>query len=565
MTGQEATAAGGTQFDDSRSDPGRGGGGSAAGGAGSDAPKRTGRQAIILVHGMGEPVPLGTLRGFIQTMWQQNPRLTAWFKTKDSAKAAATEPSETPAPPASGATAPGAPAAAPARPTNPVWYRPDFRTGSREMARFVTRKPQDDTGAEGLRTDFFELYWADLTATNTWEHFKDWFRVLLLRAPSQVPKPVFGLWLLLWGFTVLFIVAAAVSTGLVDRALLALGFCRLPVCLWFLALVINGLFLLFLRGALISFFGDVARYVRAAPANIAVRDATRARGLELLRSLHQSDEHERIVLVGHSLGSIVAYDLVRLYWEEFRLGRNLAHEAAKPGARVAAPGDKPDASEAKSPKFQALRDTQDAAANLDAAVKAAAQSAPEATTVTTARTAFRAAQRALQRELAVVPPDEGQGAGSKRPPPTRWLISDLVTVGSPLTHAEFLLAEDLAALRQQQEERQFPCCPPVGTDEENRFSYKAREGVWLFDQGAVFAAVRWTNLYDPARWLLCGDPISGPLAGIWGPGIHEETVAPPGFVGSVFTHTGYWDVPKRPNEASLRHLDVLRAALHLVD
>ena len=67
---------------------GQGGGATAGGreGAGtgrtdrhpSDAtPARAYRQAVILVHGIGEPMPLGTLRGFVQTMWRDNPKIDA--------------------------------------------------------------------------------------------------------------------------------------------------------------------------------------------------------------------------------------------------------------------------------------------------------------------------------------------------------------------------------------------------------------------------------------------------------------------------------------------------------
>ena len=50
------------------------------------------------------------------------------------------------------------------------------------------------------------------------------------------------------------------------------------------------------------------------PRNIAMRHNIRERGLKLLRDLHDSGQYERIVMVAHSLGSIVAYDLVSLFW-----------------------------------------------------------------------------------------------------------------------------------------------------------------------------------------------------------------------------------------------------------
>ena len=33
------------------------------------------KQAVLLIHGMGEQVPLGTLRDFVETVYQRDPRL----------------------------------------------------------------------------------------------------------------------------------------------------------------------------------------------------------------------------------------------------------------------------------------------------------------------------------------------------------------------------------------------------------------------------------------------------------------------------------------------------------
>ena len=76
-----------------------------------------------------------------------------------------------------------------AKAENPVWWKPDPQTGSFELARITTRTGHATTsGADGPRTDFFELYWADLTNANTVAQFKDWFMSLLWRKPSQVPR-----------------------------------------------------------------------------------------------------------------------------------------------------------------------------------------------------------------------------------------------------------------------------------------------------------------------------------------------------------------------------------------
>ena len=63
--------------------------------------------------------------------------------------------------------------------------------------------------------------------------------------------------------------------------------------------------------------GDVGRYFRASPANIAVRWATRRLGVETLERLHADDRYDRIVVVAHSLGSVIAYDVLRAFWARY--------------------------------------------------------------------------------------------------------------------------------------------------------------------------------------------------------------------------------------------------------
>jgi hypothetical protein len=42
---------------------------------------------------------------------------------------------------------------------------------------------------------------------------------------------------------------------------------------------------------------------------------------------------------------------------------------------------------------------------------------------------------------------------------------------------------------------------------------------WMLHHAAPFAAVRWTNVYDPATLVFFGDVIGGPLASVFGPAI----------------------------------------------
>jgi hypothetical protein len=60
--------------------------------------------------------------------------------------------------------------------------------------------------------------------------------------------------------------------------------------------------------------GDAARYLQPRPANIAHRQAIRCAGVVLIEKLHQSGQFERIIVVGHSLGSVIAYDIIVHSW-----------------------------------------------------------------------------------------------------------------------------------------------------------------------------------------------------------------------------------------------------------
>lgn len=114
------------------------------------------KQAVILVHGMGEQVPMGTLRSFVESMWVRDDGIIArrpWDPKKDG---------------------------------NPVWWKPDVRTGSPELSRITTRAGrQAGETAAGPRTDFYELYWADLTEGNTLAQFRDWFSTCSAAAGAQ--------------------------------------------------------------------------------------------------------------------------------------------------------------------------------------------------------------------------------------------------------------------------------------------------------------------------------------------------------------------------------------------
>jgi len=511
------------------------------------------------------------------------------------------------------------------------WLVPDTRTGSLELYRITTPPFLLADGTTRSRADFYEFYWSDIMEGTTVEHLRAWLFGLLLRWPYQVPPRVKFAWYLLWLCTlvallsavagagsllpgswlptwqlnddiarwiggVLCVIGAAAGISLLRQryaqslrsrqesqeelwrrglanvfsdhsSLTALGLIWIgPILLatflfllapWASILTLPALLLLVsffvgwgTQAFLVPYFGDVAHYVRAAPNTVARRALVRERGLQLLRALHggpdDADRYDRIVVVAHSLGSIVAYDILNHYWAE--CGPNSANPpAAKARAAL-------EALDAYVTKHRGQPDF-----DLDQ---------------------FRSLQGAVSRALA----EEKAG----------WRISDLITLGSPLSHAEFLLARDDVDLANRIDERQLPICPPGPADDSGSI-FVERDGVarekWLPHHATAFAATRWTNIYDPHPWrwnIYCGDIISGRLGnhrdndlagsppGAFGEGIRDIAVEmrrPCPILGDrCFTHTIYWSQQaqaRRLDGAAAcgpkAHIEVLREAIAFAD
>ena len=536
----------------------------------AEAQRKKRKQAVVIVHGMGEQKPLETLRGFVESVWGGRP-----------------VPRSDPHP-------------------DDVWLVPDTRAGLTELARVTTRR--DETTK--VATDFYELYWSDLLVGNTRAQLQGWVTGLLLRWPHQVPRETFVHWVALWVLVAL-IVALAAYVGLTaslaaikelfaDMAPIrngwtaAAGVMLTAATWWFLgkrlaanlkrwdaadivfpgiwagktpkqasasvalsralrhalpivigvaaylyfpwsvlclpktwAVLVAAALAVLLTGWVVPVFGDVARYVRTSPDAVEARASIRGRGLELVRALHgpraddrsgrydygDAGRYERIVVVGHSLGSIIAYDILRLFWEE--RGPTRLNEA--------------------SPEAKA------ALQRLDDFCRAA--SAP-------GQTFDMSAFRTLQKAVADALGEQPDG----------WKISDFVTLGSPLTHAEFLVSRDRAAFEERKAERLFPTCPPMlEPSRRPSFLYPAGERAFAH-HAAMFAAMRWTNIHDTDRVPVFGDFISGPCAPNFGPGVLDVAIKLDrgGPFGRLVTHTDYWnmDASGRASDAEGKKLGV---------
>jgi hypothetical protein len=264
-----------------------------------------------------------------------------------------------------------------------------------------------------------------------------------------------------------------------------------------------------------QYLGDAARYLSPTPQNVGIRQKIRSEGVRIVRGLQESRKYDRIIIVGHSLGSVIGYDIVTHLWDEY----NTKHT-------------RPD-----RPNQAALKKLQAAGRALTGDPATLQE--------------YRTAQRALWREQ--------RGLGNP------WLITDFITVGSPLTYGPMLFARNDDEFTHRQADRELPTCPPV-TDAGKYYHRPARpyyvngkpRTLFILHHAAPFAVTRWTNIYVPLRFGLLGDWVGGPLQHAFGPGIADIPVrdAPNHFL-PLIGHTRYW---RRRSVASLK---ALRDALSL--
>ena len=511
------------------------------------------KQAVVVIHGMGEQRPMETLRSFVDTVWTKDLSLTGGIKNKTrvSDQTGLKE--------------------------NKVWIVPDARAGSHELKRITTAGD-----ANGRRTDFFEFYWADVMQGTTLQHLVAWMKGMLFRSPTTVPRNVMSAWIALWALTIMAalfaVVAVLPGTGAAEwiygkivepivknrdavlslcvalTIIVGIGRLRNRDTIGRVAFRVFGvLLLLFLfrlilgwesetqhprlwsfglsaavmvvvHSFIVPTFGDVARYVRAAADTVEKRDLVRNRGLGLLNRLHDSEDYDRIIIVGHSLGSILAYDLLQLLWAD-----RAPNQANPPSAA---------ALKAFSEIDRYVTGRSDQMSHQDVQ-------------------AYRRAQLAVYSELRT----------SKRP----WLISDFVTIGSPLTHAEFLIAKDKNELQAFIRDRLLSKSPPDPDDDRTSILYSiGRAKPKYVHHAAAFAATRWTNIFDPSSLILFGDLISGSLRENFGQGIEEYEVEIErpfvfGLKWRFFTHTLYWRWRGEYEAGVPAHIGALRSAVALDD
>ncbi len=409
-------------------------------------------QAIILVHGIGRQRPKHTLRKFVSAVvGGDEPRLTN--EQDDSS-------------------------------------HPEIR---RELRKLVYQAT-DQTGPRGRRfeaprNEFFEYYWADAIEGTTPYHVQGWFWRLLKHKP---PRHLVPLWAIAW-----LAIAITLGTLVLGGANLVTRFTT--VIPPFVAATASFVGLIVYRHIVLETVGDVTRYLDPDPENISIRKRVRERGITLLRNLIASGEYDRIVIVGHSLGSAVAYDVLRVLWDEDMkpLRKELFPSSGDP-----------------LPDFKLTCGS-------------------EAEVI-----AFQEWQLSLLSRLK----EEGL---------TGWPITDFITIGSPLAHAALLLPGEL---QKRQAELELPTCPPQPDKRSREWPVRRPNSVSIhFNPAALFGLTRWTNIYAPARFGLFGDPIAGPLKPWFGLGIRDRPVSTGGILRSStpIAHISYWRTARNSSRTEL--------------
>lgn len=400
------------------------------------------RQAVVIIHGIGEQLPMQTLRGFVQAVVGGG--RDAGFNRRAESK-------------------------------------PDHISPTLELRRMAVPGKGEWTPGAWVSTDFYELYWAHLMTGTTWQHVSAWVARLLLRNPCAVPARLKAAWVVCWFtvFAAVFFLLRPLGTGEVTLSSSALFAAVVAAVLWLCRQTATYFGL--------QYAGDAARYLSPRPENVGVRHAIRCAAIELLEGLHNDPtwrRYDRIIVVGHSLGSVIAYDALTHLWQR-------RHHP------------KPDYAPCKN----------------DLAADESEDS-----------------QLVMWREQRCIG--------------VEWKITDFVTLGSPLAHASFLMADGPSDLAERVAQREFPTCPPQPNDARD-FQYGkpllvATHGGTLLHHAALFACTRWTNLYFDK------DIIGGAIEDL-GHGINNRRLEPRGF----FPHTKYWSPGTDPKP--------LREALDLCD
>ena len=374
-------------------------------------------------------------------------------------------------------------------------------------------------------TDVYELYWAHLVRDTTLVQVCRWAWRLAMTRGAKIPKELRSLvWLIIVSVLALVTVAWVMDTYKhVFGWLTGLGFVMLVVRIAFFA------FKALRDEFIIGYLGDAARYLDPRADNISSRQKIREAGAQLLDELHKDDRYTRIIVYAHSLGSVIAYDVLSYTW-----GSHSRDCKARPRM-----------SSRKIAELEGLLNP---------------------------RSRQSSAQHSLPLSIEEIQAKQHAAWKEYRRNGFKWLVTDFVTAGSPLTHAAWLLNLDAkTSFKVLKDERTMPTCPPQTEERQGKPTFTfthpyedpydptKKRSVLVPHHGGLFALTRWTNLYFPSKCLFGGDPVGGPVANVDGEACFGNWVkdVPLNQKSKGFVHTLYTD----PLEADA--VDQVRIALNL--
>ncbi|MDI9876197.1 hypothetical protein [Flectobacillus rivi] len=410
--------------------------------------------AVISIHGMGEQSPMDTLRGLVQSLKGDGVLLN----------------------------------------------QPDTVSKSYELRRYSYFEDLS-------KYDFYEYYWANLIQEKGIWNVIRWLKYLLCKKFSEVPKrlriPYFFIWIaILVGIAYLGDLAYSISSVFeIDNAcnlkFLGIESVKLIPFLFFIIILVS----LLVTSKLNLYFGDVVNYTIPAKNNINEREAIRKKGITLFKSIidrqnpNGSPYYDKVVVLAHSLGTIIAYDILKIIWAE-RHDKISLHDATE------------------LIKFDNL--SREALKNQDVSQ-------------------YQQLQDKLRDILLAQNIQKC------------WNVSDFITLGSPLSHASYLLVDSHNIFNERVTELEFPTSPPSpSVDSEGSFyylsdntqtSHEPDSPSYVLNHGALFALTKWTNIYFKQDFV-------GGAIDCFGKGIRNIELHPVGIKTRYvpfYAHTSYWD------------------------
>lgn len=362
-------------------------------------------------------------------------------------------------------------------------------------------------------TDVYEYYWAHEFRDNKFSTINNWIFNLVVECakkiisdmgvrPAEVKKAHFPI------SKERLVVAAGALYALIFILVAAIAIAASNALMSFVAVAIVGfaLYKLLLSNILLGYLADAAKYLSNHPDNISARERVRSGAIKLLRDLNESEDYDRILVVGHSLGSVIGSDALTEYW----------HEVCDKA---------PHCSNGRGALKKKFAEISQLTLN---------PSQPNFISQ------FQKCQRQMREELV--------RSGCV------WKISDIVTIGSPLCFANFILARNDSDFREKTlKTQQLLLCPPLEDVDDLLFLGPAQGDPLRSSRypssSSAYLYTRWTNLHGTK------DAIGGPLSPLYGVGVFDIKIES---VGGFFSaHTEYFSADNQ------RISNQLRSALKL--